>query len=288
MRRSVRKRRPGRDAAGDDAPVTTDHVSGAAGHVGLSFVNASFDRVDCEWRDARMSDGILQAYARLAGFMYLAVMAAFIAPFAMLQSLAVPGDFARTAANVAAAEPIYRAALSIQTFGCVGIVLLSGALYAVLCRVDARLALLALVWRAGEAILLAVGAIIRFAVLKNYIATVGGAGAVEREALHELMSSAVGASSYVAFIFLALGSIVFFYLFFRSRLIPRALSGFAMLASLLMLALAFAYLFAPDAVAGVGMTGMAPMFVAEVGVGLWLLIGGVSRRHARALSAQET
>jgi hypothetical protein len=216
--------------------------------------------------------------------MYLTVMAAFIAPYAMLQSLAVPGDFAQTAANVAAAEPLYRAALSIQTLGCVGIVLLSGALYAVLYRVDARLALLALIWRAGEAILLAVGAIIRFAALKNYVAAAGEADVAAREALHEL-ASAVGASSYVAFIFLALGSIVFFTLFFISRLIPRALSGFAILASLLMLALAFAYLLAPGAVAGVGMTGMAPMFVAEVGVGLWLLIGGVSLKRAQEMRA---
>lgn len=224
-----------------------------------------------------MDEKARQATARLAGLMYLLVMAAFIAPFAMLQSIAAPEGFAETAANAAAREPLYRAALVIQLAGCAGIILLSTALYSLVKAEGAHLALVALLWRCAEAIALTFGTLIRYPTLANYVATVEGAGGADNAALHHLFSSAIGASSYAAFIFLGLGSAIFFYLFFRARLIPRAFSGFAILASVLMIALAFGYLLAPAQVGPIAMMGMAPMFLAEVGIGLWLLIAGVKR-----------
>ena len=88
-----------------------------------------------------MSDSPLQGHARLAGLMYLVVMASFIAPYAMVSAIVVPGDFAQTARNVAASETLYRAALVIQALGCAAIIVLSGALYALLRHLNAPLAL---------------------------------------------------------------------------------------------------------------------------------------------------
>jgi Domain of unknown function (DUF4386) len=221
--------------------------------------------------------GAQQTYARLAGFLYLLVMAAFIAPVMMISGLAAPGDFAQTAANVLASETQYRAALSILAFGVAAIVLLGGSLYALLRHVSPDLALIALLWRVAEAVFLGVGVIVRFAVLQNYSGAAADAGSAE--SLHRLMSSVIGASSYVGFVCLSAGSTLFFYLLFKSRYLPRAVGGFGVVASALLGLVSFAYLLFPTLVAPLGMTIMAPMFIAEIGAGLWLLIAGADLKH---------
>jgi Domain of unknown function (DUF4386) len=219
----------------------------------------------------------LRGYARLAGFMYLFVMAAFIAPFVVLSSFTAPGDFAQTAQNIAASEHLYRVAASIELIGAAAIILLSGALYALLKSVDSNLALFALFWRALEATLLSAVAVIRFAALENYTDTTNDLGV--RELLRDLMSSGIVAASYIAFVCLAAGSAIFFYLLFKSRYIPRLLAAFGVLASVLMSVFAFAHLLVPEQAAALGALGMAPMGIAEIGTGLWLLIFGANFKH---------
>ena len=107
------------------------------------------------------------------------------------------------------------------------------------------------------------------------------------EALHRLIFSTIDAATNIAFAFLAIGSFLFFYLFFKGRYLPRLLSGFGMLASVLLGALAFALVLVPDRLAGLEMMAMLPLGVAEVTTGLWLLLAGVSLKHARAQKGAE-
>ena len=204
-------------------------------------------------------------------------MAAFVTPVAIISGFAAPGDFAQTAENVLASETLYRAALALWVFGVAGIILLGGSLYALLRQVSADLALVALLLRVAEAAFLGVGVIIRFAVLKNYAGAATDPSAAE--SLHQLMSSAIGASSYVSFVCLSAGSTSLFFLLLRSRYLPRALAGFGVLASVLLSAASFAYLLFPQQVASLGMVVLAPMFIAEVGAGCWLLIAGANIKY---------
>jgi Domain of unknown function (DUF4386) len=227
-----------------------------------------------------------QAYARLSGLLYLLVMAAFVAPVMMISGFAARGDFAQTAENVLASETLYRAALAMLVFGVAAIVLLGGSLYALLRHVSADLALIALLWRVAEAVLLGVGVIIRFAVLQNYAGA--GVDAGSAKSLHQLMSSAIGASSYVSFVCLSTGSLIFFFLLFKSRYLPRALAGFGILASVLLSVASFAYLLFPERVSSLGMMVMTPMFIAEIGAGLWLLIAGANFKYWNSKAAKES
>lgn len=220
----------------------------------------------------------LQAYARLAGFLYLFVMAAFVIPFVITGSLSAPGDFAQTAHNVMASEFLYRSALAIFMLGVVGIILLSGAFYALFRAIDPSLAVIALALRIVEAVFMGVGVVLRFSALDNYAGAADALG--NREALHQLIFSAVGATYNVGFACLSLGSTLFFYLFFRSRYIPRALAGFGVLASLLLGVSTFAVVLIPARMAGLEMIAMAPLGIAEVTTGLWLLIAGVNLKHS--------
>jgi|CXWL01.1.fsa_nt_gi hypothetical protein len=220
----------------------------------------------------------LQGYARLAGFLYLFVMAAFVIPFVITGSLAVPGDFAQTARNVMASEFLYRSALAIFMLGVVAIILLSGAFYALFRVVDPSLAAIALALRIVEAVFMGVGVMFRFAALDNYAGAAEALG--NREILHQLIFSAVNATYSIGFAAVSLGSTLFFYLFFKSRYIPRALAGFGMLASLLLGVSTFAVVLVPEQMAGLEMAAMAPLGIAEVITGLWLLIAGVNLKHA--------
>lgn len=235
-----------------------------------------------------MSKQVSHTYARLAGFLYIAVMASFIAPYVITSGIVVPGDYARSADNVAASETLYRVALTIQLLGCAAIMLLSGALSALLAPVNLFLALVAMAWRIGEALLLSFVVALRFATLGNYLQAAGGGGTIDHESLHRVLTSGAGAASYAAFAFLALGSIAYFYLLYKSQFIPRPLSGFGILASAAMLVLACAYLVFPAQVSSIGLAGMAPMFLAEIAIGLWLLINGVNLRYWRTADETQT
>jgi Domain of unknown function (DUF4386) len=60
-----------------------------------------------------------------------------------------------------------------------------------------------------------------------------GAGTVTAEALADLMRSIVGTTENIGGICFGIGSLLFFYLFFKSRYIPRALSALGLSASVI-------------------------------------------------------
>src|SRR5687768_11925614 len=106
-------------------------------------------------REKTMALGAIDAAqrraARVAGFMFLATMATAM-PGAMIRSgLVVPGDGARTAANITVDEELFRIAIALDLFTFASIVVLPLALYVLLKPVGRHLALLGLFWRLGEA-----------------------------------------------------------------------------------------------------------------------------------------
>lgn len=231
------------------------------------------------------SDKSLQAYATFAGFMYLFSMAVFVAYFAIVSGFVVKGDFARTAQNIAASEALYRIGLGSLLVGSLTIFALGGAFYGLLKPVDPNLALFALLWRAADATLIGVGAVILFTALENYLGAPNDAGT--RALLGQLMSRGFGASFNIAFVYLSVGSAFFFYLLLKSRFIPRPLAAFGMLASVLHLTQAFAHILFPKLASQLGMLAFAPMGIAEVGTGLWLLLVRVNLKHWKSRAGGE-
>ena len=77
-------------------------------------------------------------------------------------------------------------------------------------------------------------------------------------------------------VFLCLGTIVFCYLFFASRYIPRWLAVWGMLASLLMLVVTFTDILLPTLPEAIPTASVVPFALFEVVVGLWLILRGVN------------
>ena len=76
------------------------------------------------------------------------------------------------------------------------------------------------------------------------------------------------------------GSILFFYLFFKSNYIPRLLAVFGLFASALVPIMGFSFLIVPQPPQMLQL-GWAPIFATEILVGLWLLFKGINLRSQR-------
>jgi len=175
--------------------------------------------------------------ARVAGFMYLFLLVtAGVAEFGL-----------RT----------HRAGVALDLLAAPGVMLLAVALYALLRPVHPHLALLAMLWRAGESILLASIAPLALTTADTF----------PDEAF-------TGAHEYgyaVGLVFFALGSAVFGYLLLRSGIVPRWLAALGIAAPLVVLASLYTIIVSPDAERFLLPAVYAPIGLFELTLGVWLL-----------------
>lgn len=210
-----------------------------------------------------------RSVVRWAGLLYVLQMATAIFGESYVRGrLFVRGDVAQTAKNIAASEQLFRVGIVADLLTVVAVVILLWALYVILEPVNRELALLAAFLRLMENAVIAAGAINAFSVLRV-------AGTTDF-AMVRLFYAAQGSGLRIGFIFCGLGSAVFSYLWLRSRFIPRAFAMWGIFASLLLAVITLAGFVFPALATTLGLTYMFPMFVYEVGLGLWLLFRGIA------------
>ena len=95
------------------------------------------------------------------------------------------------------------------------------------------------------------------------------------QGLARIPISAFGAGINPSFVFLALRSTVFGYLWFKSRYIPRALAALGVFGSLLLATGSFAFIIFPKLADWAAPGYFAPLGVFEVTMGFWLLLRGL-------------
>ena len=166
-----------------------------------------------------------RAYARGAGLFYLLVLVFDIAGLAITSSIEGGGDFGQTARNLVASQGLYRVGLCLALIGSMSTIALAIGLYVTLKPVDSNLAMAALLFRASEAAIGAVGIVGSFAILQIYLQA-SHAAAFDADQLRALIvMNPLGATTDVAAIFFSMGSTIFFFVFLKTRYIPRILSG---------------------------------------------------------------
>jgi len=215
-------------------------------------------------------------YARVAGFLFLWLIITGLAGALTISHIAGSGPFAETAKRVMASEHLYRVALASELIETLSTVLLAFALYVTLKPVDKLLAQIAMYWRLGESFIGGAGVILGFVKLRLYSSPqpIGGVGTDQSEALVDLARSAGFAEYNISAIFFSIGSILFCYLFFKSRYIPRILSAFGVFASVAVTITCFVSLIFPEH-AALLQYGWAPMAIAEGTTGIWLILFAV-------------
>lgn len=215
-------------------------------------------------------------YARVAGFLFLWLIITGLAGALTISHIVGSGTFAETAKRVVASERLYRVALCSELIETLSALLLAFALYVTLKPIDKLLAQLAMYWRLGESFIGGVGMIFGFVKLGLYTSapSIGTLGTGQSQALVDVTRHAGFAEYNISAIFFSIGSILFFYLFFKSRYIPKILSAFGVFASVVVSIMCFGTLIFPEH-AGTLQYGWAPMAIAEVVAGVWLMVFAV-------------
>ncbi len=223
------------------------------------------------------TDRSLPAYARVAGLAYIVVILLGIFGVGFIEpSLVVPGDDAATVNNIMAKEWLFRIGIASEIMMFALVVLLSWALYVILKTVNRNLALLALLWRLGEAIIgggvTVLSGLIPLLILNSETV-------LEGDQLHALVGMFLNVRSAgldVVLIFIGMGGTLFCYLFFKSKYVPRILAVWGMATYASMLILALTSILLPNLPETAKMAFYAPGGLFEIVIGLWLLIKGVN------------
>lgn len=213
--------------------------------------------------------------ARLAGLSYVIyTVAGLYITFGPIPPLSVfSGDGAASPALEFLFRTGFLAEAVLYTFVCVS----AAAMYAVLKTVSQGTALVAAFCRLIEAAMGATFIIFKYAAFAAVVSpdlTPGFSGE-ERASLVALLRDIYSSAIYVLLIPMALGGVLFFGLFFRSRYIPRWLSGWGMLTYSVIGVLAATILLYPDMEEHV-MLFFLPGALFEWVAALWLLFAGIN------------
>ncbi|MGC2661625.1 MAG: DUF4386 domain-containing protein [Bryobacteraceae bacterium] len=217
-----------------------------------------------------------RTYARLAGALLLGAILIALCGGTVLSHIAGEKTFAETAARVAASERLYRVALSSVVILTLSSALLAFALYVTLKPVDNLLAQLALIFNLGDSFLAMLVRMCGFVRLHYYIAT--QTGSLSGEQLSDLLRTIAGATENIGGISFGIGSCLFFYLFLKSRYIPRPISVLGLIASVIWTSLYFANLVFPEHHALFQYICFPPMALAEIVTGFYLMLFGVGTK----------
>ena len=223
----------------------------------------------------RIADTSQHKAAIIAGFMYLFIIITPLLSLIFIDSkIVMEGNVAATINNIMANELLFRISTAINLIIFVSVVILAIALYVTLKPVNKNLSLLALSWRLGEAIFGSVAVLSSLIILlllngKNYLTVFG---TEQFQAIVGLFLDIYWSCTIIIFVFLALGSIVFFYLFLKSKYIPKILAIWGIFSFLLVLIGALVSLiFSNNAFMIFG----AQAILFEIVIGFWLLFKGV-------------
>jgi hypothetical protein len=149
------------------------------------------------------------------------------------------------------------------------------AMYPVLKGSNAGLALGSVVFRGVEAVFYMVGVVSLLSLLTlSQQFTI--AGAADRTSLQTIGISLVNVRDHAALVAVfafCLGAFMYYYLFFQSRLIPRWLSGFGIVAIMLMMAACVLALFSGNRITSYIPLAF-PIFLQEMVLAVWLIVKG--------------
>jgi Domain of unknown function (DUF4386) len=207
------------------------------------------------------------------GALFILATVAALAADALKPALTGP-DYLTGVANhpnrLAAAALLYLVAAGAS----VGIAI---TLYPLLKKIDAVLALGSVIFRTIEAVFYTAAVVSLSSILPlgQQLATAPADNRVPIHAIADSLLSIRDHSSLVAVFAFSLAALMYYTLFYRSRLVPRWLSGWGLAAAFLMMIACLLALFSNSPVTGYTLL-ILPIAVQEVVLAVWLLVKGFS------------
>ncbi|HEY5248184.1 MAG TPA: DUF4386 domain-containing protein [Dermatophilaceae bacterium] len=205
------------------------------------------------------------------GTLFIIATVAAVAAAALLPALTGPGYLAGVSSHphqMATSALLYLIAAGTS----VGIAI---ALYPLLKTINPALALGSVVFRTIEAVFYtaAVVSLLSLLTLGQQLATAPAANRAPIQAMAAYVLSVRDHSSLVAVFAFSLGALMYYVVFYRSRLVPRWLSGWGIAGVLLMLTACLLALFSNNDVTGYKVL-IAPIALQEMVFAVWLLVKG--------------
>jgi len=160
----------------------------------------------------------------------------------------------------------------IADFACVGIAI---SMYPVLKKWNASLALGSVIFRTLEAAFYMVGVVslLSLLTLSQQFANAGAADRASLQAIGDLLVSVKNHAGLAAVFCFCLGAFIYYTLFFQSRLIARWLSGFGIVAIIMMTSACVLSLFSGNLITSYIPLAF-PIFVQELVLAVWLIVKG--------------
>jgi hypothetical protein len=209
-----------------------------------------------------------------AAFLLQAVASAVSGLF-LLQPLIVSGSIIDSMTNIANNPLQMRASILVEMITAIGIVMLGALLYVTLKKQNGNIALVALGLYLIEAALLAASRIPAFSLLRTSQESVIAGHPDYLQGLGNVFYEAQSFGYDLHMLPFALGATLFYILFFRSGFLPRVLSLWGLIAA----PLAFIGTLFSLLGYNVPIFVFLPNLPFELGVGLWLMIKGISKPH---------
>jgi len=206
-----------------------------------------------------------------AGLLFVAATAASLLGTAIEPALTAPGYLTRISENMTRVSG--GGLLELIAAGTSAGIAIS--LYPVLRRWSGTLALGAVVFRAIEATMYTLGAVSMLSLLEVAQQFTRAAG-TDHGWLQAISDSLVGVrqEAILAGVFaFAVGALMYYYVFFRSRLLPRWLSGWGIAGVLLMVVACLSSLFSRNPVTSYTIL-ILPIAVQEIVMAVWLIARG--------------
>ncbi|MBB6096197.1 hypothetical protein HNQ60_005119 [Povalibacter uvarum] len=218
-----------------------------------------------------------QAMARLSGFAYISYVSLGLyisfGPVGRIWNLNAVGE----SAGLSQADFLFRTGLVAETALYLFVTISAAAMYATLRDVDRGIAFAAAFCRLMEGAMGATFVLLKYAAFAVLMRDdlVGAFPDAQRQSLTMLFKHVHGSGLYLILIVMAVGGALFFWLFWRSRLIPRWLAGWGVFTYALMGAVAVLVILFPALKQWV-MIAFLPGAVFEAIAGVWLLARGVN------------
>lgn len=160
-------------------------------------------------------------------------------------------------------------------------------LYPVLKERNVGLALGSVVFRALEAAFYLIGlvSLLSLLTLGQQFTTAGAADRAALQAISDLLVSVRDLAGLVAVFAFCVGGAMYYYLLFQSRLIPRWLSGWGIVAIILMLTACVLATFSGNPITSY-VPLAAPIGLQEIVLGIWLIAKGFNSSESASKSAE--
>ena len=218
-----------------------------------------------------------QVYARVAGASYITTIVLGVFGVNIVETrLLVAGNHAETVENILANDWLFRLGIASEILMYLLVILLSWALYLLLKPVNGNLALLALLWRAGEAIIGSGTTVISGLIPLLMLKAKTQFEVAELNALVGLFLDVRGAGLDFVLLFIGAGGTIFCYLLIKSKFVPRLLAYWGVVTYVSMFIISLVSILIADFPETLKMALFAPGGAFELIIGFWLLIKGIN------------